>query len=63
MEGGLAEVCDEVWLVTCEPTVQRERLVGRGASSDDAERRIAAQAGFTDRVRPWPRASSTAPAT
>ena len=45
-------VCDEVWLVTCDPTVQRERLVGRGASSDDAERRIAAQAGFADRVRP-----------
>jgi dephospho-CoA kinase len=52
VEGGLAEMCDEVWLVTCDPTVQRERLVGRGASSDDAERRIAAQAGFTDRVRP-----------
>ena len=52
MEGGLAEVCDEVWLVTCDPTVQRTRLVGRGASSDDAERRIAAQAGLVDRVRP-----------
>ena len=52
VEGGLAEMCDEVWLVTCDPTVQRERLVGRGASSDDAERRIAAQAGFIDRVRP-----------
>ncbi len=52
VEGGLAEVCDEVWLVTCDPTVQRERLVGRGAQSDDAERRIAAQAGFADRLRP-----------
>ncbi len=52
VEGGLAEMCDEVWLVTCDPTVQRERLVGRGASSDDAERRIAAQAGLIDRVRP-----------
>ena len=52
VEGGLAQVCDEVWLVTCDPTVQRTRLVGRGASSDDAERRVAAQAGLIDRVRP-----------
>ena len=52
VEGGLAEVCDEVWLVTCDPTVQRTRLVGRGASSDDAESRVAAQAGLIDRVRP-----------
>lgn len=52
VEGGLAEMCDEVWLVTCDPPVQRRRLVGRGASSDDAERRVAAQAGLIDRVRP-----------
>ena len=52
VEGGLAEMCDEVWLVTCDPTVQRERLVGRGASSDDADRRVAAQAGLIERVRP-----------
>ena len=30
VEGGLAELCDEVWLVTCEPEAQRERLVGSG---------------------------------
>ena len=52
VEGGLAQVCDEVWLVTCDSTVQRTRLVGRGASSDDAESRVAAQAGLIDRVRP-----------
>ena len=52
VEGGLAEMCDEVWLVTCDPPVQRRRLVGRGASPDDAERRVAAQAGLIDRVRP-----------
>ena len=23
-------LCDEVWLVTCDPAVQRERLIGRG---------------------------------
>jgi dephospho-CoA kinase len=52
VEGGLAELCDEVWLVTCGPAVQRARLVGRGASPEDAAQRIAAQAGFDDRVRP-----------
>src|SRR5918994_7865397 len=28
VEGGLATECDEVWLVTCEPDTQRERLAG-----------------------------------
>lgn len=50
--GGLAEACDEVWLVTCEPGVQRARLLERGASIHDAEQRIAAQAGFLERVGP-----------
>jgi dephospho-CoA kinase len=52
VEGGLAEMCDEVWLVTCDPVVQRERLVGRGTSERDADQRIAAQSGFTERLRP-----------
>jgi dephospho-CoA kinase len=52
VEGGLAGLCDEVWLVTCDPAVQRDRLVGRGTAADDAERRIAAQAGMTSRLRP-----------
>jgi dephospho-CoA kinase len=52
VEGGLADLCDEVWLVTCDPTIQRERLVGRGASADDAERRIAAQSGIVERLTP-----------
>ena len=43
VEGGYAPACDEVWLVTCPPDAQRERLVGRGVAGDDAERRIAAQ--------------------
>ena len=52
VEGGLAELCDEVWLVTCEPSIQRERLLARGSSPLDADQRMTAQSGFTDRVRP-----------
>ena len=52
VEGGLAEICDEVWLVTCEPPIQRERVIDRGMSPADADRRIAAQAGLVERVRP-----------
>jgi dephospho-CoA kinase len=52
VEGGLADVCDEVWLVTCEPAEQRRRLAARGVPDADAERRIAAQAGITERLRP-----------
>lgn len=52
VEGGLAELCDEVWLVTCDPAVQRDRLLERGVAPDDARRRIEAQAGLADRVRP-----------
>ena len=47
VEGGLSQICDEVWLVTCDPVVQRERVVGRGATrADDATPRMAAQAGI-----------------
>ncbi len=52
VEGGLAALCDEVWLVTCAPTVQRDRVIGRGATTEDADRRIQAQAGLVERVRP-----------
>jgi dephospho-CoA kinase len=52
VEGGLAALCDEVWLVTCERAVQRERLLARGASVSDADQRIAAQAGMGERLRP-----------
>ena len=30
VEGGLAALCDEVWLVTCGPVTQRARLAARG---------------------------------
>ena len=52
VEGGLAEMCDEVWLITCDAAVQRERIVGRGGANDDAEQRIAAQGGIAERLRP-----------
>lgn len=43
VEGGLAGLCDAVWLVTCDPAVQLARLVGRGTAQEDAAARIAAQ--------------------
>lgn len=52
IEGGLAVGCDEVWLVTCDPTTQRERLLGRGSRAEEAVQRIAAQADLTQRLRP-----------
>ena len=52
VEGGLAALCDEVWLITCDSAAQRARLAGRGMAPADAERRIAAQADLVERLRP-----------
>ena len=52
VEGGLAALCDEVWLVTCGPAAQRARLAARGLVQADAERRIAAQRDISARLRP-----------
>jgi dephospho-CoA kinase len=52
VEGGLATLCDEVWLVTCDHEAQRERLAARGIGEADAEQRIAAQDGLAERLRP-----------
>ena len=52
VEGGLAALCDETWLVTCTPDEQRTRLAGRGVAPDDAARRIAAQADIAARLAP-----------
>jgi dephospho-CoA kinase len=52
VEGGLATLCDEVWLVLCAPNVQRERVLDRGLDPADADRRISAQAGLVERARP-----------
>ncbi|HUG48288.1 MAG TPA: dephospho-CoA kinase, partial [Candidatus Limnocylindria bacterium] len=43
VEGGLADRCDEVWLIECLPANQRARLAARGLSGKDADQRIAAQ--------------------
>jgi dephospho-CoA kinase len=51
VEGGLADLCDEVWLIRCPPGAQRARLRRRGLGDEDAERRIAAQAGLEDAAR------------
>ncbi len=52
VEGGLAALCDEVWLVACAPEEQRARLAGRGLAADDAARRIAAQGEMASRLAP-----------
>jgi dephospho-CoA kinase len=52
IEGGLALLCDEVWLVRCDADIQRERLRGRGAEDRDADARIATQGNLESRLRP-----------
>jgi dephospho-CoA kinase len=52
VEGGLAGLCDEVWLVTCSPADQLARLAGRGAERADSEARIAAQSDLVARLTP-----------
>ncbi len=42
-EGDLADRCDEIWIITCDPSTQRARLIGRGATADDITRRISTQ--------------------
>ena len=51
VEGGLAELCDEVWLVTCDSATQEERLIGRGDPAGDAAARIEAQGDLVERLR------------
>ena len=43
VEGGLAEQCDEVWLIECSAATQLARLEQRGTPHDDIERRLATQ--------------------
>ena len=50
VEGGLAELCDVVVLVDCEPAEQAARLGARGMAADDARRRIDAQRGLRKRL-------------
>lgn len=52
VEGGLATMCDEVWLVVCDAARQRERLAGRGEADVTARQRIEAQGDIVARLRP-----------
>jgi len=52
VEGGLAALCDEVWLVVCDATAQRDRLTARGATAGDTDARIAAQSDIVARLLP-----------
>jgi dephospho-CoA kinase len=53
VEGGLAERCNEVWLVECSAAEQRARLLERGMAAGDVEQRMAAQGSdLADRLRP-----------
>jgi dephospho-CoA kinase len=52
VEAGYATTCDEVWLVTCDPDAQRQRLGSRGLTPAEAAARIASQGDLRDRVRP-----------
>jgi len=48
VEGGLAAICDEVWLITCDAADQRRRLIDRGAPPREADQRIAAQGDMVE---------------
>lgn len=51
IEGGLADRCDSVWVVTCTPAQQLARLMARdGYDRAEAERRIAAQPPQAEKV-------------
>ena len=52
VEGGLAALCDEVWLVTCDAGEQLARLIARGTPDADAQARIAAQESLAERLAP-----------
>jgi dephospho-CoA kinase len=52
VEGGLAEQCDEVWLVDCSDDTQRARLGSRGMAPDEIGRRTSAQGDLVARLGP-----------
>ena len=43
VEGGLAGLCNEVWLVTCDPSEQRSRILARNRARRAAEAAEAAE--------------------
>ena len=46
------KLCDEVWLVTCDPIDQLGRVMRRGMSASEADHRIATQGDITERLEP-----------
>jgi dephospho-CoA kinase len=52
VEGGLATMLDEIWLVVCDAEAQRARLAQRGMDAATASARIEAQADPAARLRP-----------
>ena len=51
IESGLAELCDQVWIVTCDSAQQVERLMRRnGLTHAEATARVAAHPGLADRL-------------
>jgi dephospho-CoA kinase len=59
VEGGLAEVCDEVWLVTCDADSQAARLVNAVSSRATRRRASVRRATSWDAFDPGPRAHWT----
>jgi dephospho-CoA kinase len=52
VDGGLAALCDEVWLVTCDPADQLVRLAARGANPADSDARITTQSDLVAQLAP-----------
>lgn len=51
IEAGLAERCDAVWVVTCDPAAQQKRLeASRGLSSEQAALRIRSQRPQSEKI-------------
>ena len=50
IEGGLADLCDEVWLITCPLETQRARLAARGAPAADTDARLMTQGDIRQRL-------------
>ena len=52
IEGGLYQRCDAIWVVVCDPELQKERLqASRNFSADQAALRVNAQAPVEEKVR------------
>jgi dephospho-CoA kinase len=51
IEGGLVREVDSVWVVICDPSEQRQRLIElRGLTAEEVEARIAAQPPQSEKV-------------